>query len=57
MNTISENLFSRVDEEGNIFVLFYGIVGHRVYGTDTMHQDFFTISNNEGKILRESTKV
>ena len=45
-NNIYENIFSKVDEEWNIFVLFDDIVNHRVDGTETMHQDTFIISNN-----------
>ena len=46
MNTISENIFSQPDEEGNRFMLFDDIVDHRVYGLDTIHQDAFIVSNN-----------
>ena len=56
MNTISENIFSQPDEEGNRFVLFDDIVDHRVDGTETMQQDFFNISNNGGKRIRDTTK-
>ena len=56
MNTISENLFSRVDEEGNIFVLFDDIVYHRVDGTYTMHQEACIVSKNGSNRQRETTK-
>ena len=49
VNTIAENLFSKVDEEGNIFVIFEDIVDHRVGGTYNIHQDAYIISNNLGK--------
>ena len=56
VNTIAENIFSQVDEEDNIFVLFYKIVDHCVDGTDTMHQDAFIVSKNGGNRSRETTK-
>ena len=33
VNTIAENLFPQVDEEGNIFLIFDQIVDHCVDGT------------------------
>ena len=33
-NTIAENLFSQVDEEGNHHVLFECIANHRINGTE-----------------------
>ena len=48
VNTIAENIFPQVDEEGNRFAIFYGIVDHRVYGTDAMQRDAFIVSNNVG---------
>ena len=54
---IAENLFEKVDEEGNIFLLFDDISNHCVDGTETMQQDSFIISKNGGKIIRETTKV
>ena len=53
---ITENLFSQVNEEGNRFVVFDDIVNCCVDGTENMQQDAFIISNNGGKILRETTK-
>ena len=55
MNNVSKNLFSQVDEEGNRF-LFDNIVDHLVYGTETMQQGVFFISNNGGKRQRDNTK-
>ena len=48
-NTTSENLFSKVDEEGNRFKIVDDIVYHSVDGKDSMQQDAFIISNNGGK--------
>ena len=56
-NTIAENIFSKVDEEGNRFVLFDEIVDYHVDGTDTMQQDAFIISNHGRNRQRETTKV
>ena len=55
-NTIAEYLFSQVDEEGNIFVIFDDIVYHRVGGTYIIHKGAFIISNNGGKKRRETNK-
>ena len=33
-NAIAENLFSQVDEEGNMHVLFDAIINHRVDGSE-----------------------
>ena len=45
-NTIAANIFSQVDEEGNIFVMFDEIVNHSVDDTETMHQYAFVFSKN-----------
>ena len=45
-NTIAANIFSQVDEEGDIFVMFDEIVHHRVVGKETMHQYAFVFSKN-----------
>ena len=55
-NTISENIFSQVDEEGNKFVLFDDIVDYLVDWTESMQQDALIISKNGGKRQRETTK-
>ena len=55
-NTISENIFSQVDEEVNILVIFDDIVDHSVYGTETMHQDALIVSKNGGNRGRENNK-
>jgi hypothetical protein len=55
-NTIAENLFSQVDEEGNRFVLLDSIVDHRVNGHEVKQADAFITSGNGGKRRRETTK-
>ena len=49
VNSIAENIFSQVYEEGNIFIIFDEIVDHRVYGTETIQQDALINSNNGWK--------
>ena len=56
VNTIAENIFSQVDEEGSRFVLFDEVVNHRVDGTETMQQGAFVVSNNSGKRRGKTTK-
>ena len=48
-NTISDNIFSQVDEEGNKVLLFDEIVDHPVDGKETMHQESLIISKNGWK--------
>ena len=55
-NNIAENIFSKVDEEANIFVPFDDIADHHVDSTENMQQDDFNISNNGDNRLRETTK-
>ena len=56
MNSISGNLSSQFDEEGNILVLFDEIAYSSVYGTENMYQDDFIVSKNGGKRSMETTK-
>ena len=55
-NTIAENLFSQVDEEGNRYTLFDVIEDHRTTGEELQQKDAFIISSNKGKRRRETTK-
>ena len=55
-NTIAENMFAQVDDEGNRHVLFQEIIDHRVDGTEVKHDDAFIISKNGGRRRRETTK-
>ena len=54
VNTIVENIFSQVDEESDIFMLFDEIVDHHVDGTETMYLGALIVSNNEGKRIMEN---
>ena len=55
-NTIAENLFSQVDDEGNRHVLFDAILDHRVDGSELKDEDAFIISSNGCKRRRHTTK-
>ena len=51
-NTIAENMFAQVDDEGNRHVIFDDIVDHRADGTEVKHQDAFITSHNGGRRRR-----
>ena len=55
-NTIAENLFSQVDNEGNRHVLFDAIIDHRRDSTALQQDDAFVISANGGRHRQETTK-
>ena len=55
-NTIAENLFSQVDEEGNRYVLLDAIADHRVNGEQLNDDEAFIRSANGGKRRKETTK-
>ena len=55
-NTIAENLFSQVDEEGNRFALLDAVIDHRVDGTEVKQDDAFITSANGGRRRKETTK-
>ena len=55
-NTIAENLFSQVDEEGNRHVLFDAVIDHRVDGSELQQDDAFIISANGGRRRKSTTK-
>ena len=55
-NTIAENMFAQVDDEGNRHVLFDAITDHRVDGSELKHQEAFITSSNGGRRRRETTK-
>ena len=53
-NVIDENLFTQVDQEGNIFLPIDSIINTRTEGTKTLNQDAFVI-NNSGTKQRKNT--
>ena len=55
-NTIAENLFAQVDEEGNMHVLFDAIIDHRVDGTELQQSESFITSTNGGRRRKPTTK-
>ena len=48
-NTIAENMFAQVDDEGNRHVIFQEIIDHRRDGTELNQQDAFITSKNGGR--------
>jgi hypothetical protein len=55
-NTIAENLFAQVDNDGHRQILFDSIVGHRTDGTETTEEKAFVVSANGVKRRIETTK-
>ena len=55
-NTIAENLFSQVDDEGNRHVLLDSIIDARTDGSELTANDAFILSPNGGKRRRKTTK-
>ena len=55
-NTIAENMFAQVDDEGNRHVLFDSIVDHRTDGSQITQDDAFITFSNGGRRSRETTK-
>ena len=45
-NTIAENMFAQVDEDGNRYTILDDIVDHRVDGTEIKKDDAFITSKN-----------
>ena len=55
-NTIAENMFAQVDDEGNRHVIFDSIIDHRTDGSELKEHGAFTRLNNGGRRRRETTK-
>ena len=55
-NMIYENLFTEVDQEGNIFLLIKSIIGTRTNNTKTLKQDAFVITKSGTKQRKNTTK-
>ena len=55
-NTIAENMFAQVDDEGYRTLLLQEIVDHRVNGSEVKKADANIISPNGGRRKRETTK-
>ena len=55
-NLIDDNLFTQVDQEGNIFVLIEYITNTRTNGTQKLNQDAFVITKSGTKQRKNTTK-
>jgi hypothetical protein len=55
-NAIADNMFAKVDDEGNRHVLFKEIIDHRTDGTEVKQEDAFLTTRNANKRQRETTK-
>lgn len=54
-NTIAENLFAQIDDEGNRHVLFQEIIDHRTNGKQLLQQDAFITTRTGTRRRRETT--
>ena len=55
-NSIAQNMFAEVDEDGNRYVLLDSIIDIRSDGSEVKQQDAFITSRNGGRRRRETTK-
>ena len=55
-NVVAENLFAKVYQEGNIFVLIESILDTRTNGTKILQQDAFIIINSGTKQIKIQLK-
>ena len=55
-NSIAENMFAQVDEEGNCHVLFDEIFENRCYGNQVKMQDAFSTNTRGVKRRRLTAK-
>ena len=55
-NSIAQNLFATIDEEGNRYVLLDSIIDCRTDGTEVKAKDATITSTNGGRRKRETTK-
>jgi hypothetical protein len=54
-NTVAENLFAQVDDDGHRQVLFNEIIGHRTDGSEVPDTEAFIVSKNGVKRRKETT--
>ena len=54
-NSIAENLFSQVDDEGNRHVMLDEIIGHRTNGKEVKQQDAYLKTSSGTRRRRETT--
>ena len=55
-NSIAQNLFAQVDEEGHRHVLFDEIVDHRTDGKEMKQQDAFVTTKSGTQRRQETTQ-
>ena len=55
-NTIAENIFAQIDDEGRRFVLLDSIMDHRVDGTQVLKKDGYVKLPNGGRSRKMTTK-
>lgn len=55
-NTIAENIYSQVDEDGHRYQLMEHILDHRSDGRAVRKEDAFTVSRNGSKSRRQTTR-
>ena len=55
-NTIAQNMFAEIDEDGNRHVLLDSIIDIRCDGSEIKQQDAFITSKNGGKRRRQTTQ-
>ena len=56
-NTIAQNMFAQVDDEGNRHVLFDGIIDHRRTTLTLKQADSFIVTSSDNRRRRETTEV
>ena len=56
-NVIADNLFTQIDQEGNIFVLIEYFIYTRTKCTQTLQKDSFVITNSGTKRIKIELKI
>ena len=55
-NTIAQNIFAQVDEDGNRHVLFDEIIDHCSDGNEVKQQDTFIATSSSTNIPKDTTR-
>ena len=55
-NTIAENIYSQVSEEGHIYQLMNQIISHKSDGRAFPKSEVFTVSRNGNRIVNKPPK-
>ena len=56
-NAIAQNMFSQVDDEGNIHLLFDGIIDHHITELALKQAEAFIVTSSGNRQRRETNKV